>query len=144
MYETSIPFIQVNENGVISFNKAWRYSYPDRFPTEFFYTRDTLAVAPFWSDNDIRRDGNVRFATYCDKPDQELCTVSEEGRNALDSVNAYIKEVSGPDDETFFGDWILIAHWENVHPSPHGDINPPPGIPQDDLEKVRKVETHYY
>ncbi len=93
-------------------------------------------MAPFWSDNDIRRDGNVRFATYCDKPDPELCAYSEEGQTALDSVNDYINEVSGPDAEIFFGDWMLIAHWENVHPSPHGDNNPPPGIPQDDLEMV--------
>lgn len=93
-------------------------------------------MAPFWSDNDIRRDGNVRFATLynCDKLKEELCTDTEQGRNVLESVNQYINKVS--DTDIFSGEWMLIAHWENVHPSPHG--NPLPGIPQDDLNKVRK------
>ena len=133
----------MNENGVISFNEPWKYSYPDRFPTKFFYTRDTLAVAPFWSDNDIRREGNVRYATYCDFTlNEDLCTDSEEGATALGLVNTYINAGKGPDVNRFFGKWMLIAHWENVHPSPHGDNNPPPGIPQDDLDKVRRNFAH--
>ena len=53
----------------------------------------------------------------------------------LSDVNGYIR--TQPGHETFTGNWLLIAHWENVHPSPHGDENHR-GISEDDLQKVNQ------
>ena len=49
----------------------------------------------------------------------------------MDQVNEYIHEV----DEDFTGGWLLIVHWDNVHPSPHGEDDHR-GIPDSELEKV--------
>lgn len=121
--------MQVNENGVISFGEPWKYSYPDRFPTNYFYTRRSIAVAPFWSDNDIRLSGAVRYATVSSNDGSS----NEAGRMLLSNVDGYIR--TQPGHETFTGNWLLIAHWDNVHPSPHGDENHR-GISEDDLQKV--------
>ena len=50
-------------------------------------------------------------------------------------VNQYVQENQDEDEERFVGNWLLVAHWDHVHPSPHGaeDHN---GIPQEDLDKV--------
>ena len=124
--------LQVNENGVISFKEPWQYSYPNRFPTSYFFTRRGLSVAPFWTDNDIRRAGTVLYATYDDKEDAKT---NKAGRRLLASVNKYIQ--GRYTEELFNGDWLLVAHWYDVHPSPHGEEN------QDDFntENLGKVNT---
>ena len=53
--------LQVSENGVISFGNKWFYDKPERFPTQDRYIQDRFVLAPYWSDNDIRRDGTVRY-----------------------------------------------------------------------------------
>ena len=125
--------MQVNENGVISFDRPWRYSLPDRFPTDFYWTRQGLAVAPFWSDNDIRREGRVRYATYSITERR----TNQQGATLMSDVNDYIRELQEEGEERFSGKWLLVVHWDHVHPSPHGqdDHN---GIPEDELEKVVK------
>lgn len=120
--------MQINENGVISFEDPWQYSYPNRFPTNYYFTRKGLAVAPFWSDNDIRLAGAVRYATYSSNND----VTNTAGQMLLDEVNRYIQERQ---TGQFTGNWLLIAHWDKVHPSPHGDGNPS-AFPMDELEKV--------
>ena len=135
MYKHTL--IQVNENGVISFENPWRYAYPNQFPTDSFFVRQAFGVAPFWSDNDIRREGRVRYYSYsCNADLFGLCQDPQEGRDALASVNDYINQVIDEEDDRFDGKWLLIAHWQNVHPSPHGDENPNPGIPAEELNKV--------
>ena len=99
---------------MISVEDPWQYFYPDRFPTDYYFTRQGLAVAPFWSDNDIRRAGAVRYATYSSKDDTE----NKAGQMLLDEVNMYIEDRQR---EQFRGNWLLIAHWDHVHPSPHGE-----------------------
>ena len=127
-----VIIIQVNDNGVISFEDPWMYSYPDLFPTENFDIRNALAVAPFWSDNDIRKEGAVRYATY-DLVDDD----NPDGRALLDVVNAYIQAEQSEESETAFrGIWMLIAHWDGVHPSPHGGEDNG-GISEEELSKVR-------
>ena len=59
--QTPVLFFQVSENGVISFDAEWKFAHPSRFPTDYFYTRNAYVVAPFWSDNDIRKEGTVRY-----------------------------------------------------------------------------------
>lgn len=126
--------MQVNENGVISFNRPWKYALPDRFPTGYYWTRKTLAVAPFWSDNDIRKEGEVKYVSYCNRT--QLCTISTEGQAILDEANRFVQTtVQEEGAEQFVGHWVLVAHWDHVHPSPHGDIDHN-GIPEDILNQV--------
>lgn len=127
--------MQVNENGVISFKQPWQYPYPDRFPTEYYWSRQGLAVAPFWSDNDIRKAGAVRYVTYT----LQIGDTTSPGKKLLDEVNKRIRKV----DEDFSGKWLLSAHWDHVHPSPHGDDNHR-GIPKSELEKVSIVLYTFY
>ena len=119
--------MQVNENGVISFDRPWRYPYPDRFPTKHYWSRQELAIAPFWSDNDIRKAGAVRYVAYGSRAGDK----TTKGEMMLHKVNQYVKRA----DEEFTGKWLLVAHWDHVHPSPHGDDNHR-GIPDSELEKV--------
>ena len=121
----------MNENGAISFEQEWRYSIPQRFPTGQKETMQRLVVAPFWSDNDIRREGTVRYTTYTRGEANTL------GASVLANLTNYIKSLSNAED--FEGRWLLIAHWDGVHPSPHGgDSNN--GIPQLELNQVSAWE----
>ena len=36
-------------------------------------------------------------------------------------VNEYIQRNQNDDEANFEGNWLLIAHWDHVHPSPHGE-----------------------
>ena len=95
-------------------------------------------MAPFWSDNDIRKEGAVRYATYCtvNHPD---CVMSDEGAAELTRVNEYVQRYVKEGEPRFKGKWMLVAHWDRVPPSPHGadDQN---GIPEDELNKVTTFE----
>ena len=77
-----------------------------------------MAVAPFWSDNDIRRAGAVRYLTYSSSDTDNL-----EGRRLMNEINAYIQIQQRQGEERFEGHWLLAAHWDHVHPSPHGASN---------------------
>ena len=116
---------------MISFNRPWGFSVPDRFPTGYFWTRTGLAVAPFWSDNDIRREGAVRYATF----HSTQAASNPEGRDWLRQVNRYVQSTQEEGEEEFEGRWVLTVHWENVHPSPHGEEDHR-GISEEQLEKV--------
>ena len=91
-------------------------------------------MAPFWSDNDIRKEGAVRYATYC--TGNRECTTSPEGESLLSEVNAYVQSYVKEGEPPFTGKWLLVVHWDHVHPSPHGDDDHK-GIPEDELNKVR-------
>ena len=119
--------MQVNENGVISFEKEWLFSLPQRFPTTSEQIKQRLVVAPFWSDNDIRKAGVVRYATYT------RGDASPVGAALLNNLTSYIQRIRR--DEDFEGRWMLIAHWDGVHPSPHGG-NSSNGISQVELDRV--------
>lgn len=124
---------QVNENGVISFINPWRYPYPKNFPTNDYNIRNAIAVAPFWSDNDIRKDGTVRYATY------NITDRRPSVRALLNLVTANIQSRQGEETEILFeGTWMLIAHWDGVHPSPHG-ADDHGGIPEEELERVSSI-----
>ena len=125
--------MQVNENGVISFNRPWKFSVPERFPTRNYWTRTGIAVAPFWSDNDIRREGAVRFATF---HSNDAASNNPVGRNWLHQVNTYIQSTQQEGEEEFEGNWVLTVHWDNVHPSPHGEEDHL-GINEEELQKVK-------
>ena len=71
-------------------------------------------MAPFWNDHDLRESGNVRYAVIN----------SDEGTESaklIKDISKFIQlnhEQAGMDE--FEGTWMLLAHWDNVHPYPHG------------------------
>ena len=121
---------QVSENGVVSFDEPFKFSFPNRFPTNFFPTQQSFAIAPFWSDNDIRKEGAVRYATYSVGE-----TGNPQGERLLQSLNQHIQSFQDRDEDPFEGQWLLTAHWDGVHPSPHGEDDHR-GIPEHLLEQV--------
>ena len=93
-------------------------------------------MAIFWSDNDIRKEGAVRYATYC--TGYRECTTSPKGESLLSEVNAYVQSYVKESKASFIGKWLLVVHWDHVPPSPHGDDDHK-GIPEDELNKVTWV-----
>jgi len=69
-------------------------------------------VAPYWSDNDIRREGNVSYEVF------QLQATGAYGDQLLDNINSYIRERSTSSD--FQGSFMILAEWEGVHRYPHG------------------------
>ena len=119
----------MNENGVLSFDKPFRFSHPSRFPPKYIYARRRDIVAPFWSDNDIRKDGVVRYV-YVEKGS------SAKGDHLLGLVADHInKTVITENDRQFYPNWMVVAQWEKVHPYPHGAANHE-GISEEYLSKV--------
>ena len=71
-------------------------------------------VAPFWSDNDIRKAGAVRYAVI-------NLEESDKGEEVLRNVSRFIRHQDRhAADENFEGQWMLVAYWDRVHPYPHG------------------------
>ena len=118
---------------MITFDEPWKYSYPDRFPTTNTWIASRYAVAPFWSDNDIRKAGEVLYATY----NAAEGDANPEGNALLEEVNMYIQN---NEDEEFEGSWLLVAHWKSVHQSPHGADN----HTESQLDKVEHNNNYYY
>ena len=107
---------KVNENGAISFANPWPYSSPSRFPTSWYWTRNQYVVAPFWSDNDIRRSGSVHYANI-------TLGDSNHGDELINTVSKFIQHQNDEAaQQSFTGQWMLVAHWDHVHPYPHGSI----------------------
>jgi len=72
-------------------------------------------VAPYWSDNDIRREGNVSYEVF------QLQATGAYGDQLLNNVSSYIRERGMSSD--FEGSFMILAEWEGVHPYPHGANN---------------------
>ena len=71
-------------------------------------------VAPFWSDNDIRRSGSVHYVNI-------TLGDSNHGDELINTVSKFIQHQNDEAaEQNFTGDWMLIAHWDRVHPYPHG------------------------
>ena len=107
---------QVGENGVISFGNPWSYAWPSQFPTSWFWTRNGYVVAPFWSDNDIRRAGTVGYAVINSGE-------SQKGDELLRNVSSFIQHQKNGEADDFEGQWMLVAYWDRVHPYPHGSYS---------------------
>ena len=103
--------LKVSENGVISFEQPWRFAQPEKLPTSNPSIQRIDAVSPFWSDNDIRKNGTVRYVAI------------EEGSSAggdviLGYISRLLQRRGYPD---FIGRYAIIAQWDHVHPFPHGN-----------------------
>ena len=100
--------------------EPWAFAHPNRFPTEYTGTRLKHVLAPFWSDNDIRREGTVRYVTI-------------ERGNSADGDQIMIEATMFVNER--FTTWMLVAQWEGVHPYPHGSDNHE-GISEEYLSRV--------
>jgi len=91
-------------------------------------------VAPYWSDNDIRREGNVSYEVF------QLQATGAYGDQLLDDVSSYIRERNT--SSQFRGSFMILAEWDDVHPYPHGASN----VSDDDpfLAKVQCIYALYY
>jgi len=69
-------------------------------------------VAPYWIDNDIRREGNVSYEVF------QLQATGAYGDQLLDVVSRLIRECNMSSD--FKGSFMILAEWRDVHPYPHG------------------------
>ncbi len=123
----------MNENGAVSFNAPWKFSHPKRFPTQYDPTRTAYVAAPFWSDNDIRKEGAVRYAVI-EKGS------SGTGNNYLKKVQEFVRAKLNQDDDPdgFKAEWMVVAQWDKVHAFPHGQDDHQ-GIPEDLLQLVSCV-----
>ena len=99
----------------------WFYDKPERFPTRDRYIQGRYVFAPYWSDNDIRREGTVRYVV-----------IKEGGGGGFfDNSATYLADAASIVRRRYFRDFqaraMLVAQWENVHPFPHGspdaDVN---------------------
>ena len=104
--------VQVGTNGIVSFGQPFYFNNPSIFPTDNFFIHSTNVTAPFWSDMDTRVAGSVSYETH------------QRGSNA--ESNAKLERVSGfiaaRENISFTASWMLLAHWDRVHPYPHGLI----------------------
>jgi len=78
-------------------------------------------VAQYWSDNDIRREGNVSYKVF------QLQATASYGNQLLDDVSSYIRENSVSLD--FRGSFMILAEWEGVHSYSHGASNTDNDVP---------------
>lgn len=128
--------MQVNENGVISFDEPWAFSHPNRFPTTYVHSRLGHALAPFWSDNDIRKEGDVRYVAI------EGNSAPDDGGNIFFEASNFVnRRFVAEDEPSFVPTWMLVAQWDHVHPYPHGSDDHE-GIDEDYLRRVNKNALH--
>jgi fibulin 1/2 len=109
--------VYVSTNGYISFDRAFASPYPTRFPG-FIHTS---LVAPFWSDVDIRKEGNVFYNVYLD-------TKSSYIERATHEVRRFSRSGS------FTARWVLVVTWDRVPNYPDGS-----GSDSDSLSSKRNT-----
>ena len=97
--------------------------------------RDVVAIAPFWSNNDIRTltsiPAPVRYESY------------ETGPRLVNARLAEISEfISNKTMSNFSGTWMLLAEWRGCPPFPAGDSTLAASYPDPDyLSLVSQVNT---
>ena len=90
--------VQVNTNGLISFNRPLNLLKPISFPVE-----EEDIIAPYWTDIDITDTGNVFFRESTDS-------------KILDKITDEIKIIN-PRLTKFKAHWAFIVTWDNVLPN---------------------------
>ena len=75
---------------------------PSAFPGSL-----THIVAVFWTDVDIRVEGEISYEVHT------------TGSSLLSQVNNFI---STNESVAFTGTWMLVAEWDRVRQFPHGTV----------------------
>ena len=100
------------------------------FPTDNQAIRNSLVVAPFWADTDIRRQGDIRYILI------EAGRSNGEAEMALlNFVSTLIAAKQSDSAGNFSATSMLVAQWMNVPPYPHGGA----GLTPDEEEFVNQV-----
>lgn len=109
------PQIQVGDNGIISFNRRFLFWVPELFPSNDPAVRNSLVVAPFWSDTDIRLTGNIHYRLI-----QAGSSTRELDMALLNFVSGLVAARGPKSAANFSATAMLVAQWLNVPPYPHG------------------------
>ena len=99
--------MQISTKGVISFRDGWTFSLPEVFPTLTPRIQESFVVAPFWSDIDIRNEGNIFYKIYTGE--------TRTGRDLLRAVTSFVS-LKQPVAANFSGSWMLVVEWSEVPP----------------------------
>ena len=106
------------------------FAHPNRYPTNYVPSRERHVMSPFWGDNDIRKEGTIRYVTM-QKGDSHAKDV------IFNNITDFVNEELTAEGEVFEGNWAIVAQWEDVHPHPHGADPLPEGIDKTYLDRVR-------
>jgi len=87
--------LQVNTIGIISFKQSFTHPQPTSFPL-----KNVDIIAPFWTDIDVNKSGNVLF--------QEVSDTDVLERITNDIITAY------PSFTSFRAQWAFIVTWDNI------------------------------
>ena len=98
---------------MISFRRGFTYYTPDLFPTNRQAIRNSLVVAPFWSDVDVRLQGSIHFKVFV------RTSGNEQDIELLNFVSGYIA-LTQNNAANFTGNTMLVAQWRDVPPYPYG------------------------
>ena len=101
----------MSTNGVVSFGIEFPHFSASLFPTESAATYYDFAVAPYWSDNDARLNGQVSWEMY-------RTGDSSATDDIIQDVNAFIN--LNTNETNFAGNFIFVGFWEEMHPYPAG------------------------
>ena len=102
---------QIGTNGIFSFSAPFYSAVARAFPSTLSTVANAYLVAPYWDDVDIRLAGNISYEVH------SRSNNNPGSNQLLDQISQFIEDSSG---DSFQGDWMLIAEWEEVHPWPHG------------------------
>ena len=100
---------------MISFRRGFTYYTPRLLPTDRQVIRDSIVIAPFWSDADLRLEGTLRFKTFT------RMSATSVDNELLNYVSGYIAN-QWNNATNFNGTTMLVAQWKNAPPYPHGLI----------------------
>ena len=100
---------------------------------------NVVAIAPFWSNNDIRMSGTIRYESYSE------ATGSSAVNARLDEVSEF---VSNETMNSFNGTWMLLVEWRDCPPFPAGDLTQAASFPDPDYltlvsqQKYNRINTY--
>ena len=83
------------------------------FPTNRQAIRDSLVVAPFWSDIDVRLEGEIHYKRFF------RASEIEQEKTILNYISNYVAVKQGL-PTNFTASTLLVVQWKNVPPFPHG------------------------
>ena len=93
-------------------------------------------MAPFWSQSDTRKAGEVSYVTL-DRSKRDVAMMD----SLFNNVSMFISNQIG---EAFQGTWMMVVLWSGVHPYPHGSYSGADLLFQYYDTFVNKVGKHWW
>lgn len=118
---------QIANNGIFSFDEPYSSFSPEAFPGTSAAVQNSHLVTPFWDDTDISEEGSIYYETHSSGS-------NVKSNELLQNVSSFISTVKGVE---FYGSWMLVGMWDEVHPYPHGSASDFDMILYPDLSEVR-------